>query len=75
MPINHKSEATQPQVRGNSTVSPRWRCSRISREFDRKLGAKLNGNMLRASTDDNYIELGWYERLIVDAWPYDADQP
>ena len=27
------------------------------------LGAKLNGSMLRASTDDNYIELGWYERL------------
>ena len=38
------------------------------------LGAKLNGSMLRASTDDNYIELGWYERLIVDAWPYNADQ-
>ena len=37
------------------------------------LGAKLNGSMLRASTDV-YIELGWYERLIVDAWPYNADQ-
>ena len=31
--------------------------------------------MLRASTDDNYIELGWHGRLIVDAWPYNADQP
>ena len=39
------------------------------------LGAKFNGSMLRASTDDNYIELGWYERLIVDAWPYNAEQP
>ena len=31
------------------------------------LGAKLNGSMLMASTDDNYIELGWYKKFTVYA--------
>ena len=36
------------------------------------LGAKLNGSMLRASTDDNYTELGWYEDL---SWMHGRTMP